>query len=97
LGETGGFGHAEDQAIGFQQAWGSVLTGAQAQNLDMISSLGPRQSQECRGKKHGLVIGVGDEQTNALVPQSWEARLHDTDGVHVQDRNHHHQGRHKTE
>lgn len=84
-------------AIGSREGMEAVRTCAQTQNLDVVSSLGPGQGQDGRSKEHGLIVGVGNEQANALVPHGREARLHDADGVHVQNRNHHHQGRQKTE
>lgn len=76
---------------------GTVHTGAQTQDLNVVAGFRSRQSQYRRSKEHGLVIGVSNEQADALVVESRESRLNHADGVHVQNGNHHHQGRQKTE
>jgi hypothetical protein len=41
----------------------------------MIAQLRLCQGQKSRGEEHCLVIGMGDQQTYPLVPQSRELRL----------------------
>ena len=43
----------------------------------MIAQFWLRQGQKRRGEKHSLVIGMGYEQTDPLIPQSGESRLGD--------------------
>jgi hypothetical protein len=56
-------------------------TTTQTQYFDMIAQFRLCQGQESRGKEHSLVIGMGNEQTDPLVPQSWEFRLRYRGGV----------------
>ena len=62
---------------------GMPRTAAQTQNLDVVPRLGPREGQDRRRKEHGLVIGMGDEEADALVAQRGEARGHDRHRVEV--------------
>lgn len=50
----------------------------------MIAGVGSSEGEDCRGEEHGLVVGMGNEQTDALVLQLREARAHHVGHVHVQ-------------
>lgn len=65
----------------------------------MVARLRPRQRQHRRGKEHGLVIGMRNQQAHALLQQLREAVAHgaggaDVDAWHGRDkgRNHHEKG-----
>jgi hypothetical protein len=45
-----------------------MRTTAQTQNLDMIPERRLRERQDRGRKKHSLVIGMRNEQTNPLIP-----------------------------
>lgn len=49
----------------------------------MVARLGPRQRQHRRGKEHGLVVRVGNQQAHALLQQLREAVVHDAGGADV--------------
>ena len=58
-------------------------TAAQAQDFDVVPRPWPRQGEHGRGEEHGLVVGVRDQEADALVAQGREACGRDADGVHV--------------
>lgn len=47
-------------------------TAAQAQNLDVITGLGPGEGEDGGREKHSLIIGMRDQQADPLVVQHWE-------------------------
>jgi hypothetical protein len=47
----------------------------------MIPQTRLRQRQNCRRKKHSLVIGMRDQETDAFVPELGEFRARHTDGI----------------
>ena len=59
----------------------------------MVASVGAGEGEDRGREEHSLVIRVRNEQTDALVLESWEARLDDVCGVDVQGRQHEHQSR----
>jgi len=54
----------------------------------MVARLRPGKRHDGGRKEHGLVIGVGNEEADALVAQGREARRHHRGGVDVQRREH---------
>lgn len=62
---------------------GRIAT-AQTQDLDMVAQLGPGEGQYRWRKEHGFVIGVGDEEADALVAQGWETGGGHAYGVEVE-------------
>lgn len=59
------------------------VAAAQAQDLDVVPQLGPRQGQHGGREEHGLVVRVGDEQADAPVAQGREPRGRDAHRVQV--------------
>ncbi len=47
----------------------------------MIAPLHVCERQECRGKEHGFIIGMGDQETDAFVAEFWKGRVSDVGGV----------------
>lgn len=47
----------------------------------MIAQARLGQGQDGRGEEHGLIVGVGDEQTDAFVTQAGELAAGHGDGV----------------
>lgn len=58
-----------------------LLTTTQTQDLDMISQAWVRQCQHRRREKHSLVIGMRNEQADALVAQLVESAPRNAHGV----------------
>ncbi len=56
-------------------------TTTQAQYLDMIAQPLLRQCQHRRRKEHGLIIRMGDQQADPLIPELRKARLLNMNGV----------------
>lgn len=47
----------------------------------MITQFGIRESQKCGGKKHGLIVRVGDKETYAFLAKLGERAAGDMGGV----------------
>lgn len=54
----------------------------------MVTCVGTSEGHNGWRKEHGLIIRVGDEDANPLIPQSREARGDNRGGVDVQRREH---------
>lgn len=61
-------------------------TRAQAQNLDMVARVWSCQGQNRRRKEHGFVIGMRNEQADALVQDLGEAGLDEPRDIDVDAR-----------
>lgn len=71
---------------GGEKRWGGkkerqIATCAQTQYLHMITQFGIREGQYCGGKKHGLIVRVGDKETYAFVTKLGEVAVGDMGGV----------------
>lgn len=69
-----------------EKRWGGkkkrqIATCAQTQYLHMITQFGIREGQYCGGKKHGLIVRVGDKETYAFVTKLGEVAVGDMGGV----------------
>jgi hypothetical protein len=47
-------------------------TTAQTEDFDVIAKLWTRQSQQCWRKEHGFIVGMGNEEHDALSLQRGE-------------------------
>ena len=56
-------------------------TTTQTENLDVISRVRSRQSEQCRREEHCFVIRMGDEKADALVAETGQRSPCDLRGV----------------